>query len=530
MRGHPIRHLASDTKGAIAPTVALSLFALIAVGGLAFDYSRLVTMDSELQGAADQAALAAASQLDGKDGACARAATAASSLISNDTRFANDNLGRAISIANEADCDRVGAIRFYSQKDKLDTGELTDENAEFVEVTVGGRTAFYALTPIVAAISSGPITATAYAGVGSAVCGAVPFFICSPDEPLNNNDPYREVSIAPGTGIAMLEGGQQWGPGNFGFLDQLGKGANGVKEALSSNALHAECSQTANVTTESGQMSSFRASFNMRFDLAPNGNINASCPDGPCSPSSNVRKDLVRKANACNWEENPATSANFAQKRYRPQTNAVLADTVTPEIMGHPRDICHSVVPNACSAGRVGDGHWDRAAYFRSNHPGLDWQNTTGLGASVTRYGVYLWEAAQEAATANTALATRVTSGDATLAAYSTPQAGRCLFPGVVPSISGADRRRVTAATVNCRYAAATTGLNGKKTIPVAGFVDVFLVEPSFDRKKCSSGSGCNTDITSANDVYIEIIGASGSGEGGGAGQITRRDVPYLIE
>ena len=522
--------LAGDSRAAVAPTVALSAFALIAVGGLAFDYARLVTMDSELQSAADQAALAAASQLDGKSGACARAAQAASSLISNDTRFANDDLGRAINIANESDCDRTGAIRFYSQKDKLDTGTLTDANAEFVQVTVGGRTAFYALTPIVAAFSSGPITATAYAGVGSAVCGAVPFFICSPDEPLDNQDPYREVNIASGTGIAMIEGGQQWGPGNFGFLDQLGKGANGVKEALSSNALHAECSQTANVHTETGQMSSLRASFNMRFDFAPNGNGNASCPEGPCSPSTNVRKDLVRQANGCSWEENPATAANFAQKRYRPQTNAALADTVTPEIMGHPRDICHSVVPNACAGGRIGDGVWDRAAYFRSNHPGLNWQGTTGLGPSVTRYGVYLWEAAQEAAAPNTTLATRVTTGDATLAAYSTPQAGRCLFPGVAPSAGGADRRRVTAATVNCRLAARTTGLNGSKTIPVSGFVDVFLVEPSFDRKKCSSGSGCNTAITSANDVYIEIIGASGSGEGGGTGQITRRDVPYLIE
>jgi Flp pilus assembly protein TadG len=524
MGANRFRFLAADKRAAVAPTVALSAFILIGVGGLAFDYSRLVSMDSELQGAADQAALAAASQLDGKDGACARAALAASGLIGNSTRFANDGLGRAVTVANEDLCDRTGAIRFYSQKDKLDTGTLTDTNAKFVEVTVGGRTAFYALTPIVAAISSGGITATAYAGVGSAVCGAVPFFICSPDEPLNNNDPYREVSIAPGTGIAMLEGGQQWGPGNFGFLDQLGKGANGVKEALSGDALYSECSQTANVTSETGQMSSFRASFNLRFDLAPNGNLNSSCPEGPCSPSTNVRKDLVRKANACNWEENPATSANYQQKRYRPTTNAPLATTVTPEIMGQPRDICHSIVPNVCSAGRIGDGVWDRAAYFRSNHPGLDWQNTTGLGPTVTRYGAYLWEAS------NNALATKVTTGDNTLAAYSTPQAGRCLYPGVAPSISGTDRRRVTAAVVNCRYASATTGLNGKKTIPVAGFVDVFLVEPSFDRKRCDSGSGCNTAITSSNDVYIEIIGASGSGEGGGTGQITRRDTPYLIE
>jgi len=38
---------------------------LIAAGGIAFDYARLAAMDTELQQAADQAALAAVTQLDG---------------------------------------------------------------------------------------------------------------------------------------------------------------------------------------------------------------------------------------------------------------------------------------------------------------------------------------------------------------------------------------------------------------------------------------------------------------------------------
>ena len=50
----------SDNSAAVAPTVALSLFALIGAGGIAFDYARLASLDTELQNAADQAALAAA--------------------------------------------------------------------------------------------------------------------------------------------------------------------------------------------------------------------------------------------------------------------------------------------------------------------------------------------------------------------------------------------------------------------------------------------------------------------------------------
>ena len=57
-------NLFNNSKGAVAPTVALSLFALIASGGIAFDYARLAAMDTELQDAADPAALAAATQLD----------------------------------------------------------------------------------------------------------------------------------------------------------------------------------------------------------------------------------------------------------------------------------------------------------------------------------------------------------------------------------------------------------------------------------------------------------------------------------
>src|SRR3546814_20055852 len=82
--------LLRSEAGAVAPTVALSLFGLIAAGGLAFDYARLASLDTDLQQAADHAALAAATQLDGETGACARAAPAASAMVVNETRVATD--------------------------------------------------------------------------------------------------------------------------------------------------------------------------------------------------------------------------------------------------------------------------------------------------------------------------------------------------------------------------------------------------------------------------------------------------------
>jgi Flp pilus assembly protein TadG len=93
-----IGKIGGNEGGAVAPTVALSLFALIGAGGIAFDYARMASLDSELQNAADQAALAAASQLDGELGACSRAVSAARTLLTNQTLQANDGRGLDIDI------------------------------------------------------------------------------------------------------------------------------------------------------------------------------------------------------------------------------------------------------------------------------------------------------------------------------------------------------------------------------------------------------------------------------------------------
>ena len=64
--GRSVRSFWRNSEGSVAPTVALSLIGLIVMGGVAFDYAQLAAMDTELQQAADQAALAAATQLNGK--------------------------------------------------------------------------------------------------------------------------------------------------------------------------------------------------------------------------------------------------------------------------------------------------------------------------------------------------------------------------------------------------------------------------------------------------------------------------------
>ncbi|MBK5264122.1 MAG: hypothetical protein JJE34_02645, partial [Alphaproteobacteria bacterium] len=94
--------------------------------------------------------------------------------------------------------------------------------------------------------------------------------------------------------------------------------------------------------------------------------------------------------------------------------------------------------------------------------------------------------------------------------------------PGITPGGTNVDRRRISAAILNCE----AENLNGAATdVPVLKWVDLFLVEPSFRRTRSS------TVMTEATDVYVELIGETSSGMAGNtAGQVVRRDVPYLIE
>jgi len=146
----PIGHgFLRDDSGAVAATYALALTGLIVIAGVGFDYGRLAAMDSELQNGADQAALAGATQLDGRSGACARAAAAAVNLVSNPARTASDD--QTVSVASEPACDASGKIRFF-QSDKS-TPATSDSNARFVEVTVDSRSADYAFTAIAGVLS-----------------------------------------------------------------------------------------------------------------------------------------------------------------------------------------------------------------------------------------------------------------------------------------------------------------------------------------------------------------------------------------
>ena len=537
-----------DNSGAVAPTVGLALFALIGAGGVAFDYARLVTIDTEVQNAADQAALAAASQLDQQAGAVARATAAAQGLLANETLMANDGnvSGRAVTTAsvifyaakadaeaeNGTDCPTTNAI---------DPTALTaDATAKFVCVRTSNRIARYALTPVVAAFSSGNISAMAVAGLGSAICKTPPVMMCNPAEPLGNTNISLDFDAngLRGAGVLLIAGDAD-APGNFGFLDTgIGQGNSTPELAqdLGYNVAPGDCQPTTGVDLKTGARDVVLNALNTRFDIDTSGEN--TCPGGgSCNASRNVRKDLV-KGNNCGiggqqgWDE--------AENSYYEMDPATIAAGIPtsgtqPDIMGHPRDICHARATEAapgtfCTStnggynGRIGDKSWDRDAYFRINY-GWDnatWKSNTGLTDDstlsnyATRYKVYLWELAN---TGQSDLIQPDSASPNPKTGYSYPV---CRTPGITPATNVPDRRRISMAVLNCE----ARNLNGAENeVPVLKWVDVFLVEPAHVRKRG------NTAVTGGRDVYVEIIGETVAGGAGSvAGQVVRRDVPYLIK
>ena len=404
------------------------------------------------------------------------------------------------------------------------------------------------LTPVVGAFS-GSVSAAAMAGIGSAICRSPPVMMCNPEEPAGNTVVERDFNANSykGIGIRLLQG-DTYAPGAFGFLDtDYGNGANNLLAAIGWNSPPGECVDAAGVEINNGQKTSVMDGFNARFDVPGSGTV---CPTiggvaGVCHPSVNVRKDLVRPANNCNWDTNDANSGNFATRNYRPTTAAVYPSGTTPDIMGHPRDLCHAWGAtgncNGVNGGkgeRIGTGDWDIQAYWRSNYGGAAYTNqvsTTTYGSQPkgypTRYQVYRYEL-DNLSTINTPKA-----GAGSSSAYSVPQSGSCLASsaspyGVLPSAAGYDRRKLTIAVLNCNALSASGSLNNRVlAVGPQNWADVFLVEPAFARDRCKGGSGgCNTKYSDQKDVYVEVVGRTNIAGGGETAQTVRKDVPYLVK
>src|SRR5215210_3725723 len=72
-----------DTEGAILPYVTLMMLAVMGVSMLAVDGARFMSLQTQMQGAADAMALAGAAELNGQANARTRADNAMANLVTN---------------------------------------------------------------------------------------------------------------------------------------------------------------------------------------------------------------------------------------------------------------------------------------------------------------------------------------------------------------------------------------------------------------------------------------------------------------
>jgi Flp pilus assembly protein TadG len=332
-----------DKSGGVIVYVALIAAAAFGIIGLAVDVSRALVVHSESRAAADAAALAAASQLDGTPTAITRANNAIANLVSNQQRLASTGAG-AVGIAN---------VQFLSglpadDSTPIGAGLVTTNplEARFVEVTTAPLTHLNTFLLAVGAGDTAPVTTQAVGGGHQMVCHAQPLMICNPDEqgavgaPFNlNNWRGHQIRLVSQTTGAMT-------PGNFGFLTSGDTGANALREALASTA-GANICYGPYVETEPGLQNGVRNGLNVRFGIYLNPGFGGGASNNPLyAPDVNVRT--------------------------------------------MPRD-------TSFAAGRFGNGHWNCQAYWTANFGASGVQKPAACVADTTalsRYEMYQFEVA----------------------------------------------------------------------------------------------------------------------------------------
>lgn len=478
-----IRSLGGNDSGAVSSMYAVAILTLVAMAGIGFDYGRMVALDTELQNAADQAALAAATQLDGNDDAMIRARNAATNAFAaaaspyvNETRFANDNQGRPITSL---------AFKFYDgyQNDTPGTEVTSDADgadAQVVEVTVNTRTVKYALTPLVGAIR-GDAIGRAMAGLENATCNVAPVFFCVPND--SSGNPIRTFPTAANIGDGLElhfkqnqtntdadDGGTDWRPGNFGFLDVPWGTASEKTRRLGLNTATAGCFE-GSPSSRTGFKDPEGDALNTRLDLYnPPINPNSCNGAGDYCPAQNVRKNWVRKESFNNVPSAQITSKACASGNSgswmtvdAARAEATSFDTQDP---GYPKDTCFT--SGTCTVN--GNGTWDPAGNWSSFNLGTSAATDLDGNGRVTRYESYLYELANPRSASKVGTKTSLRpNGNYNVDLY-------CSYPqpiqntGVPSSSTQKDRRILTAAAVDC------TGLNGKKKVDILQWVDLFLV------------------------------------------------------
>ncbi|HEY6257650.1 MAG TPA: pilus assembly protein TadG-related protein [Xanthobacteraceae bacterium] len=460
-----------DTRGVILPYVTIMLVVIVGVAVLALDGARLMSLQTQLQNAADALALAGAAELDRLPDSEARATNAINHLLTNSSLFGSDT---------DRDV-RVAGISFYARLPPSAVSPITTgtpagspTNARFVLVVVHPVTL---RTIFPAALFGGSNTVTtgasAVAGFDQVVCQATPLYVCNPYE--TPGMAYEQASEAlqaaatdPAARARLIRlreypgGDNRYAPGDYGFLvaPTIGGEVSAVINATAV-ARPPACFVQNGVNLRPGFLVSAREAFNVRFDIYE-GAMSGNEGDANYRPATNVRKGYVGaggRGGSCSAQ----AASNWPIGSPPNQATGLPLDRTWPYLDG-----------------RMGNGDWDFETYWQVNH-GADGRPTPVINGAMasnssppSRYAVYRHEIEQGY------VADRSAGGET----------GAPACYGGSALSDAPDRRVLDAAIINCQ----SMGLAGEglTNVPVAAFGKFFLTLPL---------------ARSQTDLYVELVG-----------------------
>ena len=301
-----------DTNGLMAPYVAVMLPVLVGFALLALDASRRMSLQTQMQAAADSLALAGARELNKEAGAeVARNLRDGERLWIDEigrTRFSA--LGRRRRLPTPTPS--IPACRPRARGSAAQR-RLGNSDAKYVAVKVTPQTWSTILPATFLAnvrTNAFAVGAEAVAGfAGTSVCSVAPIFVCNPYEASSGSMTDAQATAAlhaafdnPAILRRQLKLNRNGvGPGHFGWLNT----ADGCKDpacmATNIAGVSGACYSDAGVSLAIGDTNAVEQYFDARFDIYnQDPPLSASSAD---PPAVNVRKGYLpgRKAKAVDW-------------------------------------------------------------------------------------------------------------------------------------------------------------------------------------------------------------------------------------
>lgn len=259
-------------QGSILAISSVAMLAVLLAVGLGVDISKFYTSKAELQNAADAAALAGVSGLNGGaqgiEEAANRAVAAMNSYNFNndDVNFARDNVEFAVNLDGPYMSEGAAAA--------------TPKNIRFVKVTTPESPVGVSFTAFILG-SSKNLTATATAGFSvplNVICPWLPAFVLDySDDPIMPGQTYT-FRLAPGDHIS---------PGNYQLLAPIHSGGSGDREGMA-NGVNWCISVGTEIETKPGVTTgAIRQGVNSRFDKYGGGLDPVTSP-----PDENIAENI----------------------------------------------------------------------------------------------------------------------------------------------------------------------------------------------------------------------------------------------